>query len=416
MKILFVTSEIPFPVNNGVRIAVFNAMRLMYEAGHQLAWASIDDRECKEDDDRVSSIINLFNIKYFFLEKLEQRPKIVFMFKSIWKNYPYGIIRYHTKNINIKLKKIINDFKPEVIHFDLILMTQYHNIVPLNIGTIASINDSYALYLENALCLGNYHGHAKILRSIQLMQVKFYEKTILPQFNIVHTMTEIDAAYLKELNPKIETCAIPNAIADSNFKKPEENPDKVDICFTAPLKGANLHYLQNFLQDAWPEIHKIHPEVKFHVVGQIYPESKTLINFSNRIGGVVYHGFIEDISTIYSKCGIAAIPINKKCGLINKAIEGMAAGLAIVGLDNTFAGIPEVKPFVHCMSSKDYKGMATNINYLLDNPAQLMKMRNAGWNIADKYYRWDNRKEKYEEMYKNAIKRATQKLKGEKYD
>lgn len=59
LKILFVTNEVPFPPDNGVRIPSYHAMRLMQAAGHELALAvlSAETGEVESRFEKVSTLL-----------------------------------------------------------------------------------------------------------------------------------------------------------------------------------------------------------------------------------------------------------------------------------------------------------------------------------------------------------------------
>ncbi len=83
--------------------------------------------------------------------------------------------------------------------------------------------------------------------------------------------------------------------------------------------------------------------------------------------GVNFTGYVEELAEAYRTCGIAVVPINKDCGIVNKVIESMAAGLVVVGFKKTFSGIPQAKSGVHFIEASDYEDMGNAIINLLDN-------------------------------------------------
>jgi glycosyltransferase involved in cell wall biosynthesis len=216
-------------------------------------------------------------------------------------------------------------------------------------------------------------------------------------------MTNVDSNYLKNLNSKIKTCVIPNGVAADIFLPLNiDSKFPADICFVAKLMGSNLSNLERFLLEAWIKIHSNFPEIKFHVVGRISLDAKPLIALSNSIGGVVFHDYVEKLSDVYRLCSIAVVPVDKNCGIINKAIEAMGAGLAVVGFYKTFAGIPHARNDKSCVIVENYDQMERQISLLYNNIDRLNRIRIEGQKIANQYYRWSVQKPKYNRLYNNA--------------
>ncbi len=398
MKILFVTNEIPFPPDNGVRIVTYNAMRLMHEAGHALALAVLTDEEHNVDTRFKKAASICQNDKAWWMA-LPNRSRLKVQLTAILTNRLFFMERYRCTAFREKLTLLIQDFQPDAIHFDLIPMTQYHDVAPIEVGTIASINDSYALMLENAFSAENYVGIQHAYRKIQYYQARRYERVVYSQFNLTHVMSEIDAAYLQQLNSSIQTATIPNGVEPSLFEITNHTRHSLNVVFIAKLSGNNLVYLERFLEYSWPIIHKECPDVKLHIVGKIGKEVRPLKTKAERIGGVIFKGYVESVADAYSEAGLAIVPLNKNCGIVNKAIEAMAAGLVVIGFDKTFAGITHGRAGEHFISVQNYIDMGQSVVDMIGNESRRRSIQEAAHRLATRYYSWKDRTQKYENMY-----------------
>ena len=226
MTILYVLSEPCYPVVNGVRIPAYHAVRLMAR-DNKLMVASLVSPECEPYD--LNPLEGLCE-KVMTVEFPQVHPLLVAL-KALLRREIYYMERFRSERFRAQLKEMIAEFKPDVVHFDYILTTQYIDCVPCGVGTVASINDSFAFSMENefkqklARALSR-----KIYRRLQYYQVRHFEKTFYPNFDIVHTMTEKDAGFLRSLNPNIVTEAIPNGTSVEEFD------DKGGL-FVGQLKG-----------------------------------------------------------------------------------------------------------------------------------------------------------------------------------
>lgn len=400
MKILFVTNEVPFPPDNGIRIVSYNAMRLMNEAGHDLALAVLGQNKIENNDNLAMA--SAFCVKNMvFYKKICIRNKWLILFKSIFLNKLYPIERNYDEEFIDKLNHLITKFKPDVVHFDTITMVQYYKFIPVGIATIGSINDSYAFTMKNMFATNRYSGLHYLYRLIQYFQALSYEKSEYKNLTCMHLMTEVDANVLKGFNSKIETRSISNGVNPDLFEINEITINQTDLIFVSKLEGANLHSLKQFLKSCWPAIHRYSPKTKFYIVGGMNEEVLKLSQNLN--DNVIFTGYVDNLKEAYSKCGIAIVPINKNCGIINKIIEAMAAGIAVVGFDKSFMGITGAIKDKHFVSVADFEHMASAVIDLLSDIAKCQAIKKSAYILAREKYSWDSRLKQYENMYKESI-------------
>jgi len=405
MKILFIANEVPFPPDNGVRIPSYHAMRLMHAAGHELSLAVLT-AETEEVEKRFKSVSTSLCDGRGFLKKLPWRNPFGIQIAAILKHELYFVERYNSTEFRRRLNCMIEKFQPDVIHFDVVTMVQYWSVTPSGVGTVASINDSYALTLENAFLAGHYRGLEYVYRKWQYFCARNYERLTYAKFNQVHVMSEIDKEYLQKLNSNLKVAVISNGTENSLFDVASDTQSKSDIIFVATLAGTHLNALQEFLIHSWPMVKKRHSNVTLYVVGKIGPNAQKLKEQYDLQSGVRFTGYVEELAEVYRMCGIAIAPINQNCGIMNKVIEAMAAGLAVVGFGKTFAGIPLGKPGKHFVQAMDYENMAREIIDLLNNKIRCDEIKRAGHELARKHYSWSSRKDAYAQMYERAAKAA----------
>lgn len=119
---------------------------------------------------------------------------------------------------------------------------------------------------------------------------------------------------------------------------------------------------------------------------------------------------MSDLGDVYAECGIAVIPILKSCGILNKAIEAMAAGLVAVGFKNSFAGIPEAQNKVHFLAANDYEAMGYCLIDAVQNGTMRSAIQRNAHSLARKYYSWQDRLPKLEAMYSLARQQCQEQI------
>lgn len=407
MKILYILSEPCYPPINGVRLPSFHAIRLMAR-DNELMLASLVSPECEPYDlkpleEYCEKIVTV---------KFPRIHPVLVACKAFLRREIYYMERFRNESFRKQLRKMITEFKPDVVHFDYILTTQYRDCIPLGIGTVASINDSFTFSMENAF---KQKLERSLFRNIycrlQYYQVRHFEKTFYPNFNIVHTMTEKDAKFLRSLNPNIVTEAIPNGTSVEEFDEVGDNLPTDHIVFVGRLsRSTKLQPLLDFFNIAWSKIRKANPKAVLHIVGRKMEGIEPVIKIAEQLGGVKFEGFIENLADAYSKAGISIVPINKNCGIVNKAIEAMAAGLCIVGFHKIFEGIPEAKNGENCLAVGSFEEMGDVIVELMGDVEKQQSVQKAARQTAVECFSWESRRTRYQKMYERAANLAKSNL------
>lgn len=407
MKILFVTSEVPYPPDNGVRIVSYNAMRLMSRAGHEVSLAVLTD-EFEGLEGRAREVAKLCGGGHVHYRRLKPRPRIHVQVRALVNGIPYFAERYRSEEFADDLRTICESFSPDVIHYDTILMTQYRSVVPRGIGAVASINDSYSLFVENMIRNGYYRGLQYLYRVAQLIQVRRYEAMTYREFDAVHVVSEIDARYLQKLHSQIPVVVISNGVDAEVTAMTNSGCDGQarDVVYVATLRGENLDALRRFLRAGWPIVRDRYPGIRLRVVGRVGHEAQQLVSDVSSDPSVVFMGYVPKLPDAYQKCGIAIAPIDKDCGILNKVIEAMGAGLAVVGFRAAFSGVSGAQEARHFVAVTGYEEMGAAVADLIEDSGRCRRIQEEAKALVIARYSWEGRGQDYQALYQGASAHA----------
>jgi len=403
MRILFVTNEIPYPPTNGVRIAVYHPMRLMRDAGHTLALAVLSD-ENDSIDSRLEHMRHMCDSVVY--QPLSRKNCWVLACKTLLLDKLFFMERYRSSSFARALRCLVSDFAPAVVHFDTIAMTQYRYVIPDGIGTIASINDSYALGLENLLSRKPAE-HLWWYRLFQLRQSRRYESTAYAQFHICQTMTDVDGDYLRKLNSRIRCMAIPNGVDRKLLDVPPPTSMRNVLCITRG-GSSELEHLRHFVESGWRIVHGAHPDAELHVhglLGQQF-EGVKAPEFARKVGGVRFLGFVDSLSDVYREATILVLLQDQDCGIVNKALEAMACQRLVVGYRRTFRVISGAQEGIHYLAGENCREIGEVIAVLLGDADRVKKIGMQARELIVHDYQWEHRSSRYEDMYREAQRLA----------
>ena len=389
MRILVATTELPYPANNGIRIPTFNVIRILAKHGHRICLVSYSESfDCPPELACLCDDVVLVPVD------CQQSGSALFLKAALLNSMPF-LMRYAANEFVRALRSATQAFRPHVVHLDTIGMTQFHTHFSDGVGTVGAINDSLSLTIENWLREGHLHGMQRILRRINLWKARRYEATTYPNLNVVHTMTRQDAEYLQSLCQDINTRVIPNGVDPALFSIPDAPSREGNLLFVGALGPDNLRALNRFLHESWPTV-RANTDLKLHICGMDHGHLSS-VNDTR----VIVHGYVPNIKDIYALGNMAVVPIEKSSGILNKAIEAMAAGCVVFGLPKAMAAVCEGEQEV-VITSKNTRAMADDICTLSSNRTSSERIRFNARRFAATRYSWDSRESEITGLYEAA--------------
>ncbi|MDZ7919081.1 MAG: glycosyltransferase [Rhodoferax sp.] len=216
------------------------------------------------------------------------------------------------------------------------------------------------------------------------------EAKMLQSYDAILLQTARDKELMKELvHPTIAAKVVlaPNGV-NHRFRS-VSNENGRNIVFVGELSGEYGEIISWLVSEVWPGVVDRCPNSNLRIVGK--GASSTLAANIRSTQGVENIEYVEDLSDVYKDAIIAISPVFKGFGLINKTVEAMACGVAVVGGAAAFNGIPGFESNVHgavCLKkSKDE--FVNMITYLIENEDKRKDIGRAGKKLIAGGFNWD---------------------------
>ena len=404
MKILFISTEPPYPPSNGVKIKTFNLIKGLFDRGHEINLITFSKDSASSNDIIINKLKQYCKSLRFF--QLNNQP--IELIKNAVRNISAEEIinfRYIKKDFEKAIKETINEKNIELVHFDLISSTHYIKSINKSTPCIASINDSYSLWLKNKLqripVFSVYPMIEKVYYSATFPLATRYEKKMYRSFEKVHVVSDVDKTYLHKLNPNLDIEVIPNGVDTEYFKPLESFTDGNCLVFVATMNGENAANAIWFIRNVFPKVNKLFPDLKLYLVGK--DPDPNLVKEAQRLKGVIVTGYVKDIRPYVYKASIIVDPTMKTCGILNHVLQSMSMGKTVIGTSSSFLAIRGAVPWKHMVVSKDKKEFIENIAFLLKNAEKNRVIGINARNLIEKNYQWSTTISMYEKMYFDAI-------------
>jgi len=398
LKILFLLTELPYPAYNGVRIKTFNLIKGLSERGHEIHVISYLLNNISRSDIEIMQ-------KYCASVQLYPLPSNR---RQLVTNILHGFgsndvinFRFKSKEFMSAINCSVRDHSFDLVHFDLISLTHYASLVQTKVPIIASINDSYSLWLKNQIFRPPYLTldalSERAYYTLTFPLARRFEEKILSKFTKIHVVSKIDREYLRNLNNKLDISVIPNGV-DTDYYRPQNLPTQENrICFVATMNSENMQNAIWFIRKVFPAVKKQLPNAKFYIVGR--GQTRDLLKEALREPGVIVTGPVKDVRPYIHDSSVVIDPTTKTCGILNHVLHSMAMGKAIVGTSQSFLGVEGAISEKHMIIAKNNSDFATDLIYLLRHPSEAKKIGENARLLIETSYKWPAIISKYEKMY-----------------
>ena len=316
MKIVVLTSRIPYPLEKGDKLRIFHQIKHLSQT-HEICLICLNETTDKIDTSVLKEMVSELHIIQLAQWKIPFR-----MFFALFHKLPFQVTYFLESKNKKKIETIIQNFKTEHIYCQLIRTSEYVKDLFQFEKTIDYIDAFSAAAMRRA---STAKGFRKLFWKVENERAKNYERSIFDYFNNHSIISHQDRNLLAiPSNKKIEI--VPNGVDTSNFKNLNLSK-KHDIVF-----AGNMNYPPNItaviflVEEILPKLIAQFPEITLLIAGA-NPSSEVLNLASAR---VTVSGWMSDIRQAYCESRIFVAPMFIGAGMQNKILEAMSSELPVI--------------------------------------------------------------------------------------
>lgn len=390
MKILVLTSRIPYPLEKGDKLRIYHQLRFLSKK-HEIILCCLTDSkihpEAKVKLKEVCSELHLFP-----LNKLKILGRLTF---SLLSSKPFQVNYFFQKKIQNQIHEIIERSKPDHIFCQLIRTAEYVKNtyeIPKSLDYMDALSKGTQRRIKTEKFI------RKALFKEEHKRLSKYENLIFDYFDGHCIISEQDRNFIK--HPKKKNIEIISNGIDNEFFKPETTHKKYDLVFTG-----NMNYPPNsdgaiyIVKKIMPIVWKTHPNVNLIIAGvNDNPKVKALASVNVKITG-----WMDDIRSAYNESKIFVAPMLIGTGLQNKLLEAMSMGLPCITstLANNALNAKENQEVLIGQNAEDY---AEKIIFLLQSEEKSKELGEQGKLFVHQNYNWESSAEKLNLLIQATIK------------
>jgi len=376
MKIFYLVSRIPYPINKGDKLRAYHQLKLLSEK-HDIILIALTDQPIAEDSlkelRKYCSEVVIYSISKWRI--------FLNIINGIFKTIPFQVSYFFSKSVKKKIEYAIDKHKPDLIYCQLIRMAEYVKDikeVPKILDYVDALSKGLARRLDNSNLF------LKSVIKLEYKRVWAYENEMNNLFDKSIIITKQDREYLPVEN-KEEIAIIPNGI-DFDYFQPMTIDKKYDLVFAGNMSyPPNISATKFLIKKILPEIIKTLPNIKCLIVGS--SPNRTIKKLAGKNVDVL--GWVENIKLYYAYSKIFVAPLQLGTGLQNKLLEAMAMEIPCIASSQAHRGVNA--PINDCIFVADNVGEYYHaVLKLLNQPNLASKLAENARTWVSENYNWSN--------------------------
>ncbi len=326
MKILQLCNKPPRPSIDGGCLAMDALTQGFLKQGHEVKILSIGTPKHPFQEEKLASeYLEQTRFESIFVDT---RVNIVDAFSNLLTQDSYNISRFFSPDFDIRLKRLLQREKFDIIQFESLFMTPYletakrHNKAKC---VLRSHNLEYLIWQR--IADGTKNKAKKFYLNHLARKLELFELEIIKKVNGIVTISKDDYSKYTELKAKKEQMInIPFGIDLSGYEM-TSSVKEVSLFHLGSLAWTpNLEGVTWFLEEIWPDLHRSFPQLKFYIAGRDIPNEFSSEKYKN----VEVLGEVPDAKEFINSQAIMLVPILSAGGMRVKIIEGLALGKTIL--------------------------------------------------------------------------------------
>lgn len=310
MKLMFVLSRFPYPLDKGDKLRAFHFLRLLAEH-HEIHLFCLTEQKISEKSFQTVKAY----CKSIRIEKLSKFNIAVNLIRALFSALPFQVAYFYRASLKKKLEDYYNEVKPDHVFCQLLRMAEYTS--GINCKKTIDYQDVFSHGVKRRITVSPFY--LKLVLKSEYKRLINYEKKIFDLFDNKLIISETD----RELIPhpdkdKIEI--ISNGV-DFDFFKAFDTAKSYDVVFTGNMAyPPNVDAALFLLKEIIPLAEKKCGRLKVAIAGaDPHPAIQALKSEFHTVSG-----WVEDIRLYYAQSAIFIAPMRLGTGLQNKLLEAMA--------------------------------------------------------------------------------------------
>jgi polysaccharide biosynthesis protein PslH len=349
MRILFVTTEFPFPTNSGGRVRTLAELRLLASLPEvkEIAVFSLREdpedlaaaRKLKEENPKfriAASVFHPIHLKQF----PRYVPRVIALRAA---GVPYLAGKWDGPKVRAALTRELQSQRFDVVYIDHLGMYRYADL-------IRKLQPWARLVLEQHNVESDFfhqfkdkkQGALKLVAHLEWQKARRFEQAAVRTADATVAISVQDAQVFRDMGGGDRIHAIAQVVDAQRGEYAPATP--AEVLYVGNLGWhPNVAGLDWFFGRALPAMRKVAPDVKITIVGSGLKKDSSgrhIVPDRWQRPNVSVVGFVEDLAPLYARSSVVIAPVLGGSGVRIKLLEAMKVGVPVVTTRDGAEGLP----------------------------------------------------------------------------
>ena len=387
MRILLITSNLPYPPTTGGKIRVWHLLQQIAKH-HEVTLLSLLDSSGEVK--YVPQLERLCaQIECVIKERQRPRGKLLLqLLRTMLAGQPprNGIAYY--EEMRQKVQEVTNNQSFDIVHIEQSHMAPYVEFVsPADrVPSLITLYDVGAIQCKRILKVQSDLRN-RFWTWLDWLFLRRWEPTYLAHhFDRCIVVSSVDKDSLQQANPALNLVVVPNGVNAARYNPLPELPGSEEILIIGKMDYApNVDSALFFCKEIFPLVQAQVPQARVLVVGaDPLPEVRALAADP----AVEITGYVDDVLPYYQRSCLSAVSLRAGSGTRLKILEAMALGRPVVSTTLGCEGL-DVTPDDNILVADSPTDFGTQTVRLLTDLDLRRRLVGNGRRLVETVYDWE---------------------------
>lgn len=329
-RILQISSRLPYPLDDGARIATWNLSRCLKHNGYTLDLICFarDEGDVREASETLSQVFDSVSPVIKNVERQYPRALI----RSFLKRSSYFVEKYYEEELAEKMRGLYRARNYDVTLIDSAYMGVYARIArehPEASGRLVVRAHNVEFELLERLASGEKRPWYRPILKREARLFKRSELSLINEMDQVFTITDRDAEKFRSVGAEGKLVPLSPFIDMDHYCLEGSGAQQTGdvVCVGNMAWMPNRNGILWFCKNVWPQVRAAQPDAKFWIVGKNPPSE---ISRLDGVDGITVTGYVEDERPYIARSHLFVVPLLEGSGVRIKILTAMAMGCSVL--------------------------------------------------------------------------------------
>ena len=389
MRILFLTSRMPYPPIGGDRSRVFHFIRALAEKDHEVHLLTFD---ATAGAPRVPEELekHLASHRAIGLPAAVSRVQA---FVALAGSRPLQVAYYDSPRMAEALREALERIKPEVVYTHLFRMAPYalESMPEHPAAWVLDLTDVISSEIRRSLPFRR--GPERWLFALEGKRIARYEERVAPRFDRCWVISEAESRALASMAPGARIDVVPIGVNGNGAPPPGAREPATMLFFGYQRIAHNRDAARFLATEILPLIRRALPEAMLEIAGN---GSASLGGWA-RGPGIRNLGYVRDPRDAFARASVFVAPLRFAAGVQTKVLQALDAGLPVVTTPLVREGLEPAPPDVLRVGATAEE-IASHVIDLIRNPDEAARLGVRGREWVRQRFTWDHAVRAFENL------------------